>query len=468
MLTANAVSSAQIESVASLPASGASFPGGATTFLISFAEEKALGIFGADRGEIDGAIGFNVADASEPGEWEAAAFTEIAHALGWNSIAEGGSVPSVADLFRFASPGQYQWTSGQPAYFSIDGGNTNLADFSTSFDQTLFTNLPAGDSLELPVTIPATALTSFDIEALSVIGFGAASAAPPQRRFNAGGNSPDILFQNDNGNVAIWQMSGTSLTGSAVIADPGPNWQTIGTGDFNGDGHADILLQRNDGSVAVWETNGTSVTSSAVVADPGPNWRAIGTGDFNGEGRSDVLLQSNNGSVAIWQINGTSLTSSAVVADPGPNWRAIGTGDFNGEGRSDILLQSNNGSVAIWQMSGTSLTSGAVVADPGPNWRAIGTGDFDGDGHAEILLQNKDGRVAIWRTNGTSVTGSAVLANPGPSWTAVGTGDFNGDGHSDILFQNANGQAAIREMNGTNLTGSGVIASNPGPSWKAI
>src|SRR5258707_11069687 len=44
LLTANAVSSAQIESVASLPASGASFPGGANTFSISFAEEKALGI----------------------------------------------------------------------------------------------------------------------------------------------------------------------------------------------------------------------------------------------------------------------------------------------------------------------------------------------------------------------------------------------------------------------------------------
>jgi len=67
-------------------------------------------------------------------DWEPAALTEIADALGWNSIAQGGSFPDVADLFRYASPGERQWTSGQLAYFSVDGGNTNLADFSTTFD----------------------------------------------------------------------------------------------------------------------------------------------------------------------------------------------------------------------------------------------------------------------------------------------------------------------------------------------
>ena len=95
-----------------------------------------------------------------------------------------------------------------------------------------------------------------------------ANVAPPQRRFNAGGSSPNILWQNADGSVAIWEMSGTTLAGGAVVANPGPSWQTIGTGDFNGDGHSDILLQSNDGRVAIWETNGTSVTSSAVARRP--------------------------------------------------------------------------------------------------------------------------------------------------------------------------------------------------------
>ena len=195
-------------------------------------------------------------------DWEAAALCEIAHALGWDSVAQGGSFPDVADLFRYSAPGQHQWTSGQPAYFSIDGGNTNLADFSTTFDQTLFTNLPADDPLRLPFTSAATTLTSFDIEALSVIGFGVVNARPPPppppRRFNAGGNSSDIVWQNTGGQASIWEMSGTNIVGGGPVSpNPGPSWTEVGTGDFNDDGLSDILWQNtNTDQVSIWEMNG--------------------------------------------------------------------------------------------------------------------------------------------------------------------------------------------------------------------
>ncbi len=81
-LLANAVSSAQITAVASLPVTNASFPGGANTFFVSPAEKKALGVFGGDSGAVDGSIGFNVGDANSAADWEPAALTEIAHALG--------------------------------------------------------------------------------------------------------------------------------------------------------------------------------------------------------------------------------------------------------------------------------------------------------------------------------------------------------------------------------------------------
>ena len=279
------------------------------------------------------------------------------------------------------------------------------------------------------------------------------------------GNS-DILWQNtSNGQAAIWEMNGTNLVGSAVVASPGPSWTTIGTGDFNGDGLSDILLQNTNGGVAIWEMNGTNIASSAVVADPGPTWKTIGTGDFNGDGLSDILLQNTNGAVAIWEMNGTNIASSAAVASPGPSWKAIGTGDFNGDGLSDILLQNTNGAVAIWEMNGTNIASSAVVADPGPTWKTIGTGDFNGDGLSDILLQNTNGAVAIWDMNGTNIASSAVVADPGPNWHAIGTG---GEGSPDILFQNTTGQAAIWDMNGTNIASSGAVNPNPGSSWRAV
>jgi hypothetical protein len=308
-----------------------------------------------------------------------------------------------------------------------------------------------------------------------------ASQSEPSSDFDGNGYS-DILWQNTNGQAAIWELSqtlapidGTSQIpgGSELVStNPGPSWQEIGTGDFNDDGHSDILWQNTNGQVGIWEMNGTNVISAATVGpNPGPSWKAIGTGDFNGDGFSDILWQNASGQAAIWEMNGTNLISAATVGtNPGPSWQEIGTGDFNGAGYSDILWQNADGQAAIWEMNGANAISEADVGgNPGPSWKLIGTGDFNGDGYSDLLWQNTNGQVAIWEMNGTNVISEAdVGANPGPSWKVIGTGDFNGDGYSDILFQNTNGQAAIWEMNGTNVISEADVGANPGPSWLAV
>jgi hypothetical protein len=310
-LIANAASSAQITAVASLPASAASFPNDANTFFVSPAEEKALGVVSGDSGGIDGSIGFNTGDTSSPEDWEPAALTEIVHALGWNSIAQGGSLPDVADLFRYSSLGQCT---------------------TTNFDQTLFTDLPADDPLRLPFTSAATTLTSFDIEALDVIGFGVASAAapppppPPAPSFNASGSSSDILWQNTSGQAAIWDMEGTSvITSGKIVPNPRATWNLLGTGDFNDDGQPDLVWQNASGQAAIWEMNRTNgIASAKVDPNPGPSSNAVGTGEFNNDGFSDILWQNTSGQAAIWEMDGTNVHASAKVdPNPGPTWRAL-------------------------------------------------------------------------------------------------------------------------------------------------
>ena len=283
----------------------------------------------------------------------------------------------------------------------------------------------------------------------------------------------DILWQNNSGQAAIWDMNGNSVVGGGTVnPNPGPAWKAVGTGDFNDDGHSDILWQNVNGQAAIWEMNGTSVGGGAVSPNPGAAWKAVGTGDFNDDGHSDILWQNANGQAAIWEMNGTNVIGGGAVSpNPGPSWKEIGTGDFNGDGHSDILWQNANGQAAVWEMNGSNVIGGGTVsANPGPNWKEIGTGDFNDDGRSDILWQNSNGQTAIWEMNGTNVIGGgAVGANPGPNWKVVGTGDFNGDGHSDILFQNSmSGQAAIWDMNGTNIVGGGIVSANAGPSWHAI
>ena len=110
-------------------------------------------------------------------------------------------------------------------------------------------------------------------------------------------------------------MDGNTLIGGGTVSpNPGPSWKQVGSGDFNGDGHADILFQNtSSGQVAIWEMNGTTIVGCGTVAsNPGPSWHAIGAGV---EGTaSDILFQSTSGQTAIWDMKGTSIVGAGWSA----------------------------------------------------------------------------------------------------------------------------------------------------------
>jgi hypothetical protein len=219
--------------------------------------------------------------------------------------------------------------------------------------------------------------------------------------FNGDGLS-DILWQNTStGQAAVWEMAGTNIIGGGVVnADPGPSWKAVGTGDFNDDGKADILWQnQSTGQVAIWTMNGASQEGPGQILalNPGPDWQAIGSGDFDGRGwDGDILFQSRStGQVAIWEMNGANIIGGgAVNAYPGSNWQAIGAADLPvpyipGDiivPHSGILFQdASSGQIAIWDMNGNAITGGGVVnANPGSSWHAVGVNPNDGN----ILFQH--------------------------------------------------------------------------------
>jgi hypothetical protein len=109
-----------------------------------------------------------------------------------------------------------------------------------------------------------------------------------------------------------------------VPNNPGPSWHIKGTGDFFGDGRTDILWQNDNGSVAIWDISGLNVVGGGLVPNnPGPSWHIKGTGDFFGDGRTDILWQNDDGTVALWDMSGTSIVGGGLVQNPGTVWNVF-------------------------------------------------------------------------------------------------------------------------------------------------
>jgi hypothetical protein len=155
---------------ASLPTTTSSFPGGQTTFYVSSAQEKALGVYTGSSTAVDGAIGFGT--ASSPTFWLEAALHEICHAMGRTTDFYAGD-PTIMDLFRYSSAGQYSWTGYEPSYLSFNGGATIAANFSTVSDYADFAvdSYTPSDPFDYEISGTTQNLTGLDIELMNALGF---------------------------------------------------------------------------------------------------------------------------------------------------------------------------------------------------------------------------------------------------------------------------------------------------------
>jgi hypothetical protein len=282
---------------------------------------------------------------------------------------------------------------------------------------------------------------------------------PSTHEFN-GDCKSDILWRDDNGNVAMWLMNGPAVLQASVLGDVTSNWSIVGQRDFNGDGFADILWRDSVGDVAIWLMNGFSVTSATVLGNVSPLWSVVGTGDFNGDGKGDILWRDNVGNVGIWFMNGTTITQTAIVGNMPIVWVISGS-DMKG----DIFWRNTTtGEVGMWVMNGTvvaqTVNFGVVPLD----WTIAGIGDFDRNGSTDVLWRDTSGNVGMWLMNGTNILSGTVLGNVPLTWTIVETGDYSGAGMSDILWRDNLGDVAIWFMNGATVS-SVSNYGNVGTTW---
>jgi hypothetical protein len=230
-LSANATTALDHLAVASLPASD---PTNGATFYLGDAEARALGLLPAISTVTDGAVGFNKAypwnyntdGQAVPGEFDfvSDAELELTHALGLALGTPSGSSAALM-LFRYSAPGVRELTVNRDgvttpaAYFSIDGGQTNLGNYLTSGDSTLFNAAGAigiTDTLAAPYPPGIEHVFSLtDALELNVLGFDV--------------NMPTNFSVLDTTTNTPLQTNGTQYSGPVA----GLEWEDIYTGSDN-------------------------------------------------------------------------------------------------------------------------------------------------------------------------------------------------------------------------------------------
>ena len=263
-----------------------------------------------------------------------------------------------------------------------------------------------------------------------------APAARPGGDFDGDGRMDLLLRHAVDGFVGVWLMNGTTLRDGRLFS-PGrvadTQWTIVGSADMNGDAQPDLVWQHDDGALAVWFMNGTTqlnvvfLTPSAV---PHRDWRVVSVADFNDDDHPDLLLQHRTErNLAVWLMNGTTLVDGRLVSPPrtmDPLWDAVGGGDFNRDGHTDIVLQHADGTLAVWLMNQTDLIDGRLLSHalPDARWRVLGVGDLDGDGHTDLVLQHGETRqLGAWLLRDLTLSDGRLLSPSSladPAWRVVG------------------------------------------------
>jgi hypothetical protein len=447
-------------------------PTGGGNYLIATAEEKALGLIG-DDGSLDGYIGFgsgvsysfdsNNRAVSGKYDFIGVAEHEITEIMGriallGQSLGSISRTYSALDLFRYSAAGTRQLVAGRTAYFSFDGGNTNLNNFNRTSggDYGDWASSAGNDSYNaFGSTGVVNVVSSSDLREVDVLGWDRATAT-------ATASTPAP--------TPTPTTTPTTTPTSTPTPQPAPqSLQFVGTGDFEANGRGDVAFGISGGQIALWlNQNGALSQSTVANASMGAAWSVAKTGDFNGDAATDLLWSNNSGQVAIWGLNGATLAAFGIPAGQmGAEWHVAGVGDLNGDGNADIFWTSTAGNATVWSMNGTALAGlGQVNGQMGAEWSVVATGDFDGNAKADVLWRSNSGDETVWGMNGANLASLyGAVGHMGAEWHVAGVGNFNGDATQDIVWVSTGNNVQIWDMASGRIGQIVTPAGHDGLEW---
>ena len=414
-LAATAQSVDDYSSLAALP--NTSTLDGHNYFYVANAELKTFGL--STSGSVDGGVGMGTNFTGNT--LIAAALHEITHTM-------GRIAGETLDLFRFNEDGSGNRVYGgnipaTPAYFSVDGGVTDLADFGKNSDPGDFLNsgVQGADSFNEYVN-PLTYLTKVDLQVVDVLGFTRAASTdttPPLLTHdnaisvNVGGTQviQDSQLQFDD-DVSI--HSNETYTITSAPAD--------GTLLKNGSAVTTFTQADIDNGLISYKENGSNVASDSftfAVTDAAGN-------QVTGQ-QFQIQIATVGPVVTEALVADTGASSSDKVTS---NAALSGTGDANAvvhftvDGTAIAQTVTANSS-GVWSFTPTGLADGShtIVASET---------DSAGNTGTSTLTFTLDTTAPAVTDHLSSDTGSSSSDKVTSSDALTGTGDANAVVHFTV------------------------------------
>src|SRR6266478_8292155 len=303
------------------------------------------------------------------------ALHELTHAMG--RVPYGppyGSQPDIFDLFRFTSTGTRLISGGNTApaaYFSVDGGNTKLADYGQNSDPSDFLNSGvqgANDPFnEFYTGSTSQALSTVDKEQLDALGFhtavpvtttviesfGSTSLVEVGNNFylnsNSGGSGPELKY-----------------AGAAVVAGQFGAWAPIGA-EQTATGYEVAWKVTGADQYTVWTTdnNGNDLSSNGLLSGTSTTLESLETSfhqDLNGDGVIGVPTSSGPTTTVIEAFGSTSLVEvgnnfhlNSVSSGTGPELKYAGAAVVAGQFGAWAPIgaeQTATGYEVAWKVTG--------------------------------------------------------------------------------------------------------------------
>jgi hypothetical protein len=317
------------------------------------------------------------------------------------------------------------------------------------------------------------------------------SGAPATTFYTAdfnGDGIPDVVYVDTQSPALIHVDLGDTPYGTFQVdrtyAMPGvcAFFNSLATGDLNGDGFADLVFDCLNGSGTVFVyamlSNGDGTFAAPVQVSP-----VLGTQvalkDMNKDGKLDLVVAGRaipnpcaancNGFVLFTGNGDGTFTVGATTTISGAATSNLLLADIDGDGYPDIV-ELNNLSMATQSIDvylSKNATSFGTAAPPifTPSYsiplqnypilyKFLFTGDFNGDGLPDLgTVLTPSGTASVVTALNTSKTGTASFAAPtglptGVAISDIASADINGDGLSDLLITTSANNAVFLEADG--------------------